>query len=870
MDSTVSVSKGVFAFKKSKSRKNAKGPLANTFDYWNGGEDNEERAQTYKNYTKCWSMVTEITDDLRKQTHAKVFRDLVEFVKRSSVERDLTSRETNYRKHVPTACLLTGVNMADHEDIFGSLVHLVVGNVTPHVARLQSHNCPTVRGAVFKLVSQFMKGIDHIDPELLDELEVGPTVKRAQCTMPVLTSWYQELATEEEEDISLAKNTSERTKRKLESPMSSLLSPKKIKRSDDYIDSPEKAIRSPKKSLKSPRKIYESPKKLPLHQKSPKVTFQELTTEEEEDFSSFKSMSERTRRKLDSPKKIRKSEDYIASPQKAIKSPKKCLKSPKKSYESPRKSLSHEKSSSATSPFKSRTSPPLADNLEGSSEFKKKRNQSLVVIFEDVESFSSYVLQDLILICSEHRDKLPFVFVFGVSTTSAAVHSSLSQDASACIAMETFQAQPSTYYLNDVINEVLMSSRGPFHLGGRTFKLLLDIFLYHDLSVKNFIRAIQVCMIEHFTSNPCSFLCCSPYARKKLLKSATPAQLDIISKLPSFKAFVESCSSDDQEKLLNNKNEMKEAVLNLLLDLELWYKRFCTFVKVVNAITCTLPQSPLGRQVREVLALCLSRSLVETEEYEEVYKMLSLISREELSPLLGKAMKILQDESNGDADLEEFHGKLAVVSDRLSNLDQVQEKVEEPVNKSPVVIKATDRFQLKEKLKELAMQKKKPNAYETVRKELLQLLDETFKKYLQPPAKQPLHEVQFFDSSSVMKRHLIGMPRAALTTALANPHHYLQCSCCPLDDPVDIVTTLPDLSVAYKLHLECGRLINLYDWLQAFVSVVDPEADASGRKIDKKLQARFVQALLELQFLGFVKQTKRKTDHVARLTWGGC
>ncbi|KAJ8314835.1 hypothetical protein KUTeg_006985 [Tegillarca granosa] len=34
-------------------------------------------------------------------------------------------------------------------------------------------------------------------------------------------------------------------------------------------------------------------------------------------------------------------------------------------------------------------------------------------------------------------------------------------------------------------------------------------------------------------------------------------------------------------------------------------------------------------------------------------------------------------------------------------------------------------------------------------------------------------------------------------------------------------------------------------------------------------QARFIRAVSELQFLGFVKPTKRKTDHVARLTWGG-
>ena len=34
---------------------------------------------------------------------------------------------------------------------------------------------------------------------------------------------------------------------------------------------------------------------------------------------------------------------------------------------------------------------------------------------------------------------------------------------------------------------------------------------------------------------------------------------------------------------------------------------------------------------------------------------------------------------------------------------------------------------------------------------------------------------------------------------------------------------MPDVCIAYQLHLECGRLINLFDWLCSFVAVVDPQ-----------------------------------------------
>lgn len=32
---------------------------------------------------------------------------------------------------------------------------------------------------------------------------------------------------------------------------------------------------------------------------------------------------------------------------------------------------------------------------------------------------------------------------------------------------------------------------------------------------------------------------------------------------------------------------------------------------------------------------------------------------------------------------------------------------------------------------------------------------------------------------------------------------------------------MPDVCIIYQLHLECGRLINLYDWLQVRANCLD-------------------------------------------------
>lgn len=127
------------------------------------------------------------------------------------------------------------------------------------------------------------------------------------------------------------------------------------------------------------------------------------------------------------------------------------------------------------------------------------------------------------------------------------------------------------------------------------------------------------------------------------------------------------------------------------------------------------------------------------------------------------------------------------------------------------------------------------------------------------------------------RKHLVGIPRVAIQTALSNPQHYLQCDCCQTDIGT-VQDTLPDICIAYRLHLECGRLINLYDWFQAFTAVLEPLIENESlkcspkkkQKMDEQLHARFIQAVSELQFLGFIKSTRQKTDHVQRLTWGTC
>jgi origin recognition complex subunit 3 len=128
---------------------------------------------------------------------------------------------------------------------------------------------------------------------------------------------------------------------------------------------------------------------------------------------------------------------------------------------------------------------------------------------------------------------------------------------------------------------------------------------------------------------------------------------------------------------------------------------------------------------------------------------------------------------------------------------------------------------------------------------------------------------------------------------------------------------LPDTSILFHRYLDSGKMINVYDWFESFAVVLesqkrhlkklsksngsdggskaptprngkgkgkgkgkqrqvdeDMDVDEDGDGEDEygedeekwkmEVQARFIRSLHELDYLGFIKHTGRKADHVLR------
>jgi hypothetical protein len=180
----------------------------------------------------------------------------------------------------------------------------------------------------------------------------------------------------------------------------------------------------------------------------------------------------------------------------------------------------------------------------------------------------------------------------------------------------------------------------------------------------------------------------------------------------------------------------------------------------------------------------------------------------------------------------------------------------------------------------------------------------------------PLCELFMLKRKGDLERFFSAQPRKLALQALSNPHHYMA----NLERDVTanhIYKEMPDISIVYSLMEERGKDINLYDWFQSFVTIVDDgikdkdyvdlmdqasssSSSSSNRRRKKQkngigtrkkrqdaamilkqmkedleksitnvdLQARFVTAVSDLQYLGCIRPHHSKADHVTRLIFG--
>ncbi|XP_029800600.1 origin recognition complex subunit 3 isoform X3 [Suricata suricatta] len=656
------------------------------------------------------------TEQLQEELNKNLFNSLIEFLQKSYSGFQKNSRDWGGQiklREIPTAALILGVNVTDHDLTFRSLTEALHNNVTPYVVSLQAKDCPDMKHFLQKLVSQLMNCC--VDEESKEE-SILVAQKKTFCSMDSLSSWYMSVTH--------------------------------------------------------------------INKTDPKM-----------------------------PRKKRTSSGQWQSP-------------------------------------------------------------PVVLILKDLESFTTKVLQDFIIISSQHLHEFPLILIFGIATSPIIIHRLLPHAVSSLLCIELFQSLSCKEHLTTVLDKLLLTTHFPFKLSEKVLQILTNIFLYHDFSIQNFIKGLQLSLLEHFYSQPLSVLCCNLPEAKRRINFLSENQCENIRRLPSFRRYVEKQASEKQIALLTNERFLKEEVQSLLENLHVYHTDYFLVLRCLHQFTSSLPKYPLGRQIRELYCTCLEKNIWDSEEYESALQLLRMLAKDELMTILQKCLKVFKTSS--EEQLGSTAKRIEEFLAQFQSLD-AEAKEEDTSGLQSKGLQKTDLYHLQKSLlemKELRRTSKKQTRFEVLREKVVNFIDSLVREYLLPPETQPLHEAVYFSAAHTLREHLNAAPRIALHTALNNPYHYLKNEALKSEEGC-IPNVAPDICIAYKLHLECSRLINLVDWSEAFATVVTAaeKMDANSVTSEERneiIHARFIRAVSELELLGFIKPTKQKTDHVARLTWGGC
>ncbi|XP_050432352.1 origin recognition complex subunit 3 [Adelges cooleyi] len=492
----------------------------------------------------------------------------------------------------------------------------------------------------------------------------------------------------------------------------------------------------------------------------------------------------------------------------------------------------------------------------------------IAILVKDFELCQMSVLQNFILLLSCYLEKLPFVLAIGIATSISNLHNALPHHVVTKLKVKMFVSEASVVFLNNIMDQVFLKPDCSFFLGGRILEYVTEVFLYYNFSIKQFVESLKYCLMEHLYKKPLSCICVAH-------KSAQESLLDKLDE----DYFQEAAKLRSTNYKLKVNDDFKENFLQLIKELKCCIADFHIGLRILQVLVSDLPQAPLGTQLREMYCTAMKKHIIDDPSFKTCLQLLKFLSKDDLLSKFNRVVQILKEYPNNEqakSALKLVHSFIKCVQD--SQLNSVGSHEEKPNDIKPKEnLEVASRSQFKRKLIDnLKHEDTKPmTEFEKARMEVLDHMTLTvLRQFLVPPTTMPLHELMIFDDLLSVKRKIVGEDRAAQYTALVNPQHYIDCDCCELEFTDQVLKTMPDVCIVYKLHLESRfDQINMYDWLQKFVSVICPnqnDDEKDDNDVDPALQARFVKAVNELQYLGYIRPSKYKADHVQRLTCGSC
>lgn len=518
-------------------------------------------------------------------------------------------------------------------------------------------------------------------------------------------------------------------------------------------------------------------------------------------------------------------------------------------------------------------------------------SKHLIVAVDDADLFPEAVLRDLVYLAGkkseEHRVSMLLGFGKGIDT----LHAALGVQEATMIALTAVRMPSATACFAELVEKVLSEREWPMILSEGVYAILEKEFFERDSTVTMLMRGVRALLAAHFYRYR---LAVGLLKFEKKSKKGMRLEAECLRFVREEVGSVGMELAKEDEEI--GQKAFRERVRQWLDNLDIWRKKCALVERVVYRILVHLgveelpwmrersSSTDLRLQVfRAFLAVRVSDGVynVNTERMRKIIfdKVQRLSSKKHLTKVIDVFREAVEDgKMSNDEDLFDILGRLDDLIGNLESLgkedasggnQQVDKEAGQPPQrnaKGGYAAKARRR----QALVSSAADMEKRNLLKKPREKLLYIFEDLLD--IAPLNELPMHELFLLCNTSDLKRLSGGLggpaePRGSFFTAMRHPQKISK----EITDAV-----LPDTAVAYRLLAEGGRMKNLYDWYNGFstvktASVVQRDDEGKITGFDEipqaELQARFARACSELEFLGLMKYTNRKTDHVLRLTF---
>ncbi|RDB19721.1 Origin recognition complex subunit 3 [Hypsizygus marmoreus] len=521
-------------------------------------------------------------------------------------------------------------------------------------------------------------------------------------------------------------------------------------------------------------------------------------------------------------------------------------------------------------------------------ELKEAAQPKLVVLLHDFEQLDMLVIQDLFYICSLHIQRLPLVFIISLSSPSypSYLHVTYPRSTLALLRVRNFAVPSGKRVLEEVLLKTFfdVGFDPDIVIGPAVLSSLADHFTRQDSSVDSILNFLHITHLKHFSSEPLTLLANStppssllfqPSAFKFLDSLITrmqtppqdPASLPAAEwapqSLPALVTAIDTARSDFRSRARCLRIGFR--IIKLIQE----------FMKRQGYKGLDWNRHPGGLGIFDVMTDILRGTLGSDIKF------------------LGTMVRKLRAGQLGSL-LEELHGYFnSMPSELRASEQEARMKLVFTLNALP------------EDMEEDTT---------GVGSQLAGNFGEWLVGYLNgliaPLEKTQLWEVWFTGLSPFPTELINPSVRSSIVSGLLRPHEFSELT---EEDEQENQTDFslweyPDTSILFRRYLDSGKMINVYDWFESFQSVLEMQrknikkrlaaearsrpqsptkragkgkGKAKGKAVQKmdreeedgeededrlklEVQARFMRALQELDYIGFIKHTRRKADHVQR------